>query len=164
MRGYGIVADRVVAFYGANPDSWFSKRLAYHLDLQKHSDLNAQAVREEMFAQLHATFNTPVGKEFFYDNPPDAACFLETVNADIAQNDTAAKGLSALADGGTPSRFSQAARQIGSTQGSRVLASRPQGDGRQRVGQVTDQPASPFARHMPAREAEPMADESRFGI
>lgn len=163
MRGYGIVADRMVAFYGANPDSWFSKRLAYHLDLQKHSDLNAQAVHEEMFAQLHATFNTPVGKEFLYDNLPEVAYFLENVNADIAQNDTTAEGLAGSTNAGAPSRFSQAKRGQ-EAQGSGVLATRPQGDRGQRAGQVTDQPASPFARHMSAREAEPMADESRFGI
>ena len=134
IRGHGIVADRVIAFYETNPNSWFSKRMQYPLDRKAHGDLDAQGVREEMFAQLHATFNTPVGKEFLYDNLPDVAYFLENVNADIAQNDTAAEGLAGATNAGAPSRFNQAKRGQ-EAQGSGVLATRPQGDRGQRASQ-----------------------------
>lgn len=136
IRGHGIVADQVIAFYESNPKSWFSKRMQYPLDRKAHGDLDAQGVREEMFAQLHATFNTPVGKEFLYDNLPDVAYFLENVNADIAQNDTTAEGLAGATTTGAPSRFSQAKRGQ-ETQGPGVLATRPQGDRGQRASQVT---------------------------
>ena len=136
VRAHGIVADDVVSFYESNPDHWFSKRMAYPLDLTLHDDLDAQGIREEMFAQLHATFNTPVGKDFLYDSLPSVADFLEDINATIAQNDPGATGNAASTDGQTSGRDGSRSRQVRPAQGSRILAPRPQGDRGPGAGQV----------------------------
>lgn len=136
VRAHGIVADEVVDFYENNPDHWFSKRMAYPLDLTLHDDLDAQGIREEMFAQLHATFNTPVGKDFLYDSLPSVAEFLEDINATIAQNDPGATGNATPTDGQTSGRDGGRSRQVRPAQGSRILASRPQGDRGPGAGQV----------------------------
>lgn len=122
VRGHGHVADQVIEHYEQNPNSPFAGTMRYPLDRTLHGDLDAQAVREEMFAQLWATYNTRAGKEYLEDNLPDVATFMENVYADIAQNEYGAESVTGQANGRppqvNPSR-SQAPRSAGAQPGPR---------------------------------------------
>jgi hypothetical protein len=122
VRAHGHVADQVIEHYEQNPDSPFAGTMRYPLDRTTHGDLDAQAIREEMFAQLWATYNTRAGKEYLEDNLPDVATFMENVYADIAQNEYGTEGVTGQANGRppqvNPSR-NQATRSEGAQPGPR---------------------------------------------
>lgn len=122
VRGHGHVADQVIEHYEQNPNSPFAGTMRYPLDRTLHGDLDAQAVREEMFAQLWATYNTRAGKEYLEDNLPDVATFMENVYADIAQNEYGAESVTGQANGRAPQvnpSRSQAPRSEGAQPGPR---------------------------------------------
>jgi len=102
IRAHGLIAEQVLDHYEQNPDSPFAGTMRYPLDRKTHGDLDAQAIREEMFAQLWATYNTRAGKEYLEDNLPDVADFMETVYADIAQNQYGEESSPGGPDGGSP--------------------------------------------------------------
>lgn len=122
IRAHGMVAEQVLDHYEQNPDSPFAGTMRYPLDRKTHADLDAQAIREEMFAQLWATYNTRAGKEYLEDNLPDVADFMETVYADIAQNQYGEESSPGGPDGGSPqgrAYRSQASRDARAESGPR---------------------------------------------
>lgn len=143
IRAHGEVMEQVIDYYEANPDSLFSETMAYPLDRTKNGDLDAAAVRQEVFAQLWATFNTPVGKDLLYDQMPDVAYFMETVYEDIAQIDFRAENSSAAADGQAAQGAVREARQTSSREGGQDSQQGARVDGQRVSGQagVTDTPA-----------------------
>jgi hypothetical protein len=140
IRAHGEVMEQVIDYYEANPDSLFSETLAYPLDRTKNGDLGADAVRQEVFAQLWATFNTPVGKDLLYDQMPDVAYFMETVYEDIAQIDFRAENSTAGADGPAAQGAVREARQTSSREGGQDSQQGAGVDGQRVSGQagVTD--------------------------
>lgn len=140
IRAHGEVMEQVIDYYEANPDSLFSETMAYPLDRTKNGDLDADAVRQEVFAQLWATFNTPVGKDLLYDQLPDVAYFMETVYEDIAQIDFRSENSSAAADGPAAQGAVREARQTSSREGGQDSQQGAGVDGQRVSGQagVTD--------------------------
>ena len=81
----GDVMRAVVDHYNAEPNSMLSQHLVYPLDRTQNADLDADGVREEVFAQLWATYNTVDGREFLETNLPNVADFMEAVYEDVKQ-------------------------------------------------------------------------------
>jgi hypothetical protein len=61
--------------------------LAYPFDRTQNGDLDAQAVREEVFTQLWAAYNTTVSREFLEDSLPSVAAFIEDAYETVRQTD-----------------------------------------------------------------------------
>lgn len=76
----GSIIKEVYEHYLAEPNSELSKHLVYPFDRKQNSDLNGDGVREELFAQLWASYNTPLGRDFLEDNLPNVADFMGEVN------------------------------------------------------------------------------------
>ena len=76
----GSIIKEVYEHYLAEPNSELSKHLVYPFDRKQNSDLNGDGVREELFAQLWASYNTPLGRDFLEDSLPNVAAFMGEVN------------------------------------------------------------------------------------
>lgn len=87
VRAHGIVSNELLEHFEQNPDSPLAEHLKYPLDRTKYGDLDAQGIREELFAQIWAVYNTRSGREFLEDNLPDTAYFMEKVDETIRQDD-----------------------------------------------------------------------------
>ena len=77
VRGFGAVAREVIAQRDRDPDSLFGRLLGYPLDRSAHGDLDAEGVRQEVFAQLWLMHSTAVGRQYIQDNLPHTAQFME---------------------------------------------------------------------------------------
>lgn len=113
VRAHGDVANELVSHFETEPTSQLSQLLKYPLDRTKYGDLDAQAIREELFAQVWAAWSTPMGRDFIVDNLPDTAYFMEKVDEEIRQDEYRAKVVALSANGGAqaspgPVRFNRA--------------------------------------------------------
>lgn len=102
VRAHGDVASELVAHYETDPTSQMGSLLKYPLDRSKYNDLNAQAIREELFAQVWSVWSTPTGRDFITDNLPDTAHFMEKVDEEIRQDEYRAKVVALTANGRAP--------------------------------------------------------------
>lgn len=112
IRPIGGVMAEVVDHFENKGDKWFTETFQYPLDRKLHGDLDAEAIRQEVFAQLWATYNTRLGKEYLEDNLPDVAYFMEKVYEDVQQTQPSPEGKSGGTNEGAPrySRFKQEAQ------------------------------------------------------
>jgi hypothetical protein len=90
IKPMGAVMKAAFDYYNSDPTSDLSKHLSYPFDRKQHGDLNAQGVREELFAQLWATYTTRDGRAFLEDNLPAVADFMEQAYEQAKQTDYAA--------------------------------------------------------------------------
>ena len=132
IKPMGAVMKAAFDHYTNNPTSDLSKHLAYPFDRTQHGDLDGEGIREELFAQLWATYTTRDGREFLEDNLPVVADFMEQVYEQVKQTDYAA------AKANETQRTAQAGSQAPQGNGQprqvplrqtavRFRASRPQG-------------------------------------
>lgn len=145
VRAHGDVASELVQHFETDPASPMGSLLKYPLDRTKYGDLNAQAIREELFAQVWSVWNTPTGRDFIADNLPDTAYFMEKVDEEIRQDEYRAKVVALSANGGAPQA---AGGTVRFGEGQAVLpttAARGAGGGQSVLpggrGQVADTPA-----------------------
>jgi hypothetical protein len=90
IKPVGAVMKAAFDHYNSNPTSDLSKHLSYPFDRTQHGDLDGDGIREELFAQLWATYTTRDGREFLEDNLPEVADFMEQVYEQVKQTDYAA--------------------------------------------------------------------------
>jgi hypothetical protein len=90
IKPMGAVMKAAFDHYNSNPTSDLSKHLSYPFDRTQHGDLDGNGIREELFAQLWATYTTRDGREFLEDNLPEVADFMEQVYEQVKQTDYAA--------------------------------------------------------------------------
>jgi hypothetical protein len=90
IKPMGEVMKAAFDHYNNEPTSDLSKHLAYPFDRAVHGDLDGSGIREELFAQLWATYTTRDGREFLEDNLPVVADFMEQVYEQVKQTDYAA--------------------------------------------------------------------------
>jgi len=90
IKPMGEVMTAAFDHYNSNPTSDLSKHLKYPFDRAVHGDLDANGIREELFAQLWATYTTRDGREFLEDNLPVVADFMEQAYEQVKQTDYAA--------------------------------------------------------------------------
>ena len=90
IKPMGAVMTAAFDHYNSNPTSDLSKHLKYPFDRAVHSDLDGNGIREELFAQLWATYTTRDGREFLEDNLPVVADFMEQAYEQVKQTDYAA--------------------------------------------------------------------------
>lgn len=87
IKPVGSVMKEAFDFYTNNPTSDLAKHLSYPFNRAKHSDLDGDGIREELFAQLWATYTTRDGREFLEDNLPTVADFMEQAYEQVKQTD-----------------------------------------------------------------------------
>lgn len=87
IKPMGSVMKAAFDYYNGNPTSDLSKHLSYPFDRAKHGDLDGNGIREELFAQLWATYTTRDGREFLEDNLPEVADFMEQAYEQVKQTD-----------------------------------------------------------------------------
>jgi hypothetical protein len=132
IKPMGAVMKAAFDHYTNNPTSDLSKHLSYPFDRAQHGDLDGDGIREELFAQLWATYTTRDGREFLEDNLPEVADFMEQAYEQVKQTDYAAAKAdetqrSTQAGGQAPQGNGQP-RQVPLRQTAvRFRASRPQG-------------------------------------
>ena len=132
IKPVGAVMKAAFDHYNSNPTSDLSKHLSYPFDRTQHGDLDGDGIREELFAQLWATYTTRDGRAFLEDNLPEVADFMEQVYEQVKQTDYAAAKAneaqrSTQAGGQAPQGDGQP-RQVPLRQTAvRFRASRPQG-------------------------------------
>jgi hypothetical protein len=90
IKPMGGVMKAAFDHYNSDPTSDLSKHLSYPFDRAKHGDLDGDGIREELFAQLWATYTTRDGREFLEDNLPVVADFMEQAYEQVKQTDYAA--------------------------------------------------------------------------
>lgn len=83
VRGFGAVAREVIAQASKDPDSVFGVIMEYPLDRQVHGDLDADGVRQEMFAQLWLLYNGRAARKYIQDNMPHTSRFMEEVYGQV---------------------------------------------------------------------------------
>jgi hypothetical protein len=132
IKPVGAVMKAAFDHYNSNPTSDLSKHLSYPFDRTQHGDLDGDGIREELFAQLWATYTTRDGREFLEDNLPEVADFMEQVYEQVKQTDyAAAKANEAQRPtqaGGQATQGDGQPRQVPLRQTAvRFRASRPQG-------------------------------------
>ncbi|MFN3375617.1 MAG: hypothetical protein ACK40S_03585 [Burkholderiaceae bacterium] len=74
----------------------------YPLDRTKYGELDARAIREELFAQVWSAWHDPMGRDFIVDNLPDTAYFMEKVDEKIRKDEYRAKVVALSANSGAP--------------------------------------------------------------
>lgn len=87
IKPMGSVMKAAFDYYNGNPTSDLSKHLSYPFDRAKHGDLDGNGIREELFAQLWATYTTRDGRKFLEDNLPEVADFMEQAYEQVKQTD-----------------------------------------------------------------------------
>lgn len=87
IKPVGSVMKEAFDFYTNNPTSDLAKHLSYPFNRAQHSDLDGDGIREELFAQLWATYTTRDGREFLEDNLPTVADFMEQAYEQVKQTD-----------------------------------------------------------------------------
>jgi len=132
IKPVGAVMKAAFDHYNSNPTSDLSKHLSYPFDRTQHGDLDGDGIREELFAQLWATYTTRDGREFLEDNLPEVADFMEQVYEQVKQTDYAAakanEAQRSTQAGGQATQGDGQPRQVPLRQTAvRFRASRPQG-------------------------------------
>jgi hypothetical protein len=132
IKPVGAVMKAAFDHYNSNPTSDLSKHLSYPFDRTQHGDLDGDGIREELFAQLWATYTTRDGREFLEDNLPEVADFMEQVYEQVKQTDYAAakanEAQRSTQAGGQAAQGDGQPRQVPLRQTAvRFRASRPQG-------------------------------------
>jgi hypothetical protein len=132
VKPVGAVMKAAFDHYNSNPTSDLSKHLSYPFDRTQHGDLDGDGIREELFAQLWATYTTRDGREFLEDNLPEVADFMEQVYEQVKQTDYAAakanEAQRSTQAGGQATQGDGQPRQVPLRQTAvRFRASRPQG-------------------------------------
>ena len=97
IKPMGAIMQELHDHYENNPDSYLAKTLAYPFDRTKYGDLDANGVREEVFAQLWATFNTREGNQFLEDELPNVYDLMELIYDEVKQTNYAQTGNSQTA-------------------------------------------------------------------
>lgn len=90
IKPMGKIMKAAFDHYTNDPTSDLSKHLAYPFDRAQHGDLDGNGIREELFAQLWATYTTRDGREFLEDNLPEVADFMEQAYEQVKQTNYAA--------------------------------------------------------------------------
>lgn len=148
----GSVMNQVFQHYTAEPDSDLSKHLVYPFDRTQNSDLDAQAVREEVFAQLWAAYNTRAGREFLEDNLPDVAVFMEDVYETVRQTDYATATANAGANQGQesgqaaparPAQRGQVQREAAPLRANKTQVAQPESKVTQTINRLPPQTRAP---------------------
>jgi hypothetical protein len=83
IKGMGDVAKEILGLY--NTDSNWEFLLAYPLNRKEHGDLDANAVREELFAQLWSYMTNPTGREYLEQTAPKTFAFMQGVVNDVKE-------------------------------------------------------------------------------
>lgn len=104
----GEVMQEAFAYYNANPGSPLAKTLAYPFDTKRHSKLDADGVRMELFAQLWATYQSRDGRESMADNLPKSFELLEQLYEATHQSESS--GAAQAAAGAPQKERGQAAQ------------------------------------------------------
>ena len=75
----GNIVKAVFDDYVANPEGELAKRLKYPFDTSTYKNMAPQEMREEVFAQLWAAYNTRDTREYLEDNLPEVVDYMESV-------------------------------------------------------------------------------------
>jgi hypothetical protein len=111
VRGFGPVAREVIDQVRSDPDSLFAAIMEYPLDRTLYADLDAEGVRQEMFAQLWMLYNARAARNYITTNMPLTAAFMENVVNEIKTGSdfrAATAALRAPQAGGQPGGAGQA--------------------------------------------------------
>ena len=92
IKPMGAIMMELHDHYENNPDSYLAKTLAYPFDRTKHGNLDANGVREEVFAQLWATYNTAEGNQFLENELPNVYDLMELIYDEVKQTNYAQAG------------------------------------------------------------------------
>ena len=79
INARGSIIKAVFDDYNANPDGDLARRLQYPFDQKAHPGMSAQEMREEVFAQLWAAFNTRDGRSYLEEHLPAVADYMGDV-------------------------------------------------------------------------------------
>lgn len=139
----GAVIREVLEHYNAEPDSPLSTRLVYPLDTTANADLDATKMRQEVFAQLWAAYNTENGREWLEDNLPTTAEYLESVNDELkaARPATATQATKA-------GEWSSKSGQVRQERSSVPASGEPQAEDQVRFGKETPGTGQVYKRVM----------------
>ena len=97
IKPMGSIMMELHDHYENNPDSYLAKTLAYPFDRTKHGNLDANGVREEVFAQLWATYNTAEGNQFLEEELPNVYDLMELIHDEVRKTNYAETGNSQAA-------------------------------------------------------------------
>ena len=97
IKPMGAIMMELHDHYENNPDSYLAKTLAYPFDRTKHGNLDANGVREEVFAQLWATYNTAEGNQFLEEELPNVYDLMELIHDEVRKTNYAETGNSQAA-------------------------------------------------------------------
>ena len=97
IKPMGAIMMELHDHYENNPDSYLAKTLAYPFDRTKHGNLDANGVREEVFAQLWATYNTAEGNQFLENELPNVYDLMELIHDEVRKTNYAETGNSQAA-------------------------------------------------------------------
>jgi len=75
----GNIVKAVFDDYVANPEGELARRLKYPFDTSTYKNMAPQEMREEVFAQLWAAYNTRDTREYLEDNLPEVVDYMESV-------------------------------------------------------------------------------------
>ena len=94
----------VVDFYNSPVDSELAEMLSYPLDTATHPGMDAQRIREELFAQLWAAYNNDTLRDELYDKLPAVAYFMEDVHDTVSKTDYGPKTRASSPNGSVDSQ------------------------------------------------------------
>lgn len=94
----------VVDFYNSPVDSKLAEMLSYPLDTATHPGMDAQRIREELFAQLWAAYNNDTLRDELYDKLPAVAYFMEDVHDTVSKTDYGPKTRASSPNGSVDSQ------------------------------------------------------------
>lgn len=151
IKPVGSVMKEAFDFYTNNPTSDLAKHLSYPFNRAQHSDLDGDGIREELFAQLWATYTTRDGREFLEDNLPTVADFMEQAYEQVKQTDYVAAAANEAQNtakaGGQASQGNGQSRQVPLRQTAvRFRAIRPQGLIDRNIAKLPQQSQQPVRR------------------
>lgn len=151
IKPVGSVMKEAFDFYTNNPTSDLAKHLSYPFNRAQHSDLDGDGIREELFAQLWATYTTRDGREFLEDNLPTVADFMEQAYEQVKQTDYVAaaanEAQSTAKAGGQAPQGNGQSRQVPLRQTAvRFRAIRPQGLIDRNIAKLPQQSQQPVRR------------------
>lgn len=151
IKPVGSVMKEAFDFYTNNPTSDLAKHLSYPFNRAQHSDLDGDGIREELFAQLWATYTTRDGREFLEDNLPTVADFMEQAYEQVKQTDYVAAAANeaqntAKAGGQAPQGNGQSGQVPLRQTAVRFRAIRPQGLIDRNIAKLPQQSQQPVRR------------------
>jgi hypothetical protein len=81
VKGMGEIAKEIISLY--NSDSNWKMLMGYPLDRKVHKDLDANAVREELFAQLWSYMTNDTGRAYIEQTAPITFAYMQGVINDV---------------------------------------------------------------------------------